>query len=149
KGLPRRFQEVSSPPEPKLHLRARVGCETRTGPLSLLSGLAVTRNTMAADSKRSIIAAISGNVAVAAAKFTAGAFTGSSAMLSEGIHSLVDTGDGILLYVGLWQSRRPPDPEHPFGHGKELYFWSLVVAMMIFAVGGGVTIYEGLLYLQN
>lgn len=104
---------------------------------------------MAFESKAAIRAAILGNLAVAVVKFAAAAITGSSAMFSEGIHSIVDTGDGLLLHYGLRRSRRPPDSEHPFGHGKELYFWSLVVAMMIFAVGGGVTIYEGILHLQQ
>ena len=72
------------------------------------------------------------------------AFTGSSAMISEGIHSLVDTGNGILLYHGLRRGARPPDEHHPFGHGMEVYFWSLIVAISIFAVGGGMSIYEGI-----
>lgn len=103
----------------------------------------------ASESKVAIVAAIIGNLGVAFTKFVAAAFTGSSAMLSEGIHSLVDTGNGALLLYGLRQSRRPPDFTHPFGHGKELYFWSLIVAITIFALGGGMSIYEGIWHLNH
>ena len=99
---------------------------------------------MAAESKKAIIAAIIGNMAIAVIKFVAAGFTGSSAMISEGIHSLVDTGNGVLLYHGLRRGAKPADAEHAFGHGMEVYFWSLIVAVSIFAVGGGMSIYEGI-----
>ena len=102
-----------------------------------------------ADSKLAVFGAIAANAAIAAMKFAGAAATGSSAMLSEGIHSLVDTGDGLLLLVGMRLAQRPPDERHPFGHGKELYFWSLIVAVLIFGVGGGVSIYEGILRLLD
>jgi len=100
---------------------------------------------VAEGSKLAIYASIAGNIAIAATKFITGALTGSSAMLAEGIHSLVDACDGSLLLVGLHLSRKPPDDEHPFGYGRELYFWSLIVALIFFAVGGGVSVYEGVL----
>ncbi|MEJ2209241.1 MAG: cation diffusion facilitator family transporter [Anaerolineae bacterium] len=96
-----------------------------------------------------VYGAIAANAIVAAAKFTAGALTGSSAMLSEGIHSVADTGNQLLLLLGINQSRKPPDELHPFGHGKELYFWSLIVAMVLFGVGGGMSLYEGISHLQH
>jgi cation diffusion facilitator family transporter len=96
-----------------------------------------------------VLVAIGCNLAVAVSKFIAAAFTGSSAMVSEGIHSVVDTGDGLLLLFGRHRSRRPADAMYPFGHGRELYFWSLVVALIIFGMGGGISVYEGILHLRR
>ncbi|MFH0916521.1 MAG: cation diffusion facilitator family transporter [bacterium] len=104
---------------------------------------------MAAESKQAIIAAIIGNAAIAAIKFVAGTMTGSSAMISEGIHSLVDTGNGGLLFHGLRRGARAADTNHPFGHGMEVYFWSLIVAVSIFGIGGGMSIYEGIVHIQH
>lgn len=104
---------------------------------------------MAQETKTAVVAAILGNVAIATTKFFAAAFSGSSAMLSEAIHSLVDTGNGALILLGIHNSRKPPDAEHPFGHGRELYFWTLMVGVLIFGVGGGMSIYEGITHLLN
>lgn len=104
---------------------------------------------MATESRRAIAAAVAGNAAIAAIKFVAGALTGSSAMISEAIHSVVDMGNGGLLYHGLRRAQRPPDEEHPFGHGAEVYFWSLIVAVSIFGMGGGMSIYEGIIHLRH
>lgn len=98
----------------------------------------------ASASKKVIFAALAGNALIAVTKFIAAAYTGSSAMVSEGIHSLVDTGNQGLLLYGLKRAKREPDERFPFGHGKEIYFWSFVVAILIFALGAGISIYEGI-----
>jgi len=101
---------------------------------------------MAGSSKKVIYAALAGNALIAVTKFAAAAITGSSAMFSEGIHSMVDTGNQVLLLHGMRRARRPPSSRFPFGHGKEIYFWSFAVAILIFAVGSGVSLYEGIIH---
>jgi len=104
---------------------------------------------VASGSKAVIFAALIGNSLISATKFGAAAFTGSSAMMSEGIHSLVDTGNQILLLYGLKRAAKPADADFPFGYGKEIYFWSFIVAILIFALGGGISIYEGIRHIQH
>src|SRR5712692_2504521 len=101
------------------------------------------------ESTRVIIAALLGNVLVALTKFAAAAITGSSAMASEAVHSLVDTGNELLLLYGLRRAAKPPDADHPFGHGRELYFWSFIVALAIFGVGAGASIFEGVRHIRS
>ena len=98
----------------------------------------------ASSSKKVIYAALAGNTLIAITKFIASSMTGSSAMLSEGIHSLVDTGNQGLLLYGMKQANKPASKEFPFGHGKEIYFWSFVVAILVFALGAGVSLYGGI-----
>jgi cation diffusion facilitator family transporter len=98
---------------------------------------------------KAVYGALFANIAIAATKFFAALITGSSAMWSEGIHSTIDTCNQILMLIGLRRSRRPADPNHPFGHGKELYFWNLLVAVLILGVGGGIAAYEGMLHILH
>jgi cation diffusion facilitator family transporter len=104
---------------------------------------------VASGSKKVIIAALIGNAAISVTKFIAAGLSGSAAMMSEGIHSLVDTGNQVLLLMGMKRATKPASPRFPFGHGKEIYFWSFVVAILIFAVGAGVSIYEGVRHIVH
>ena len=104
---------------------------------------------MASGSKLVIIAALIGNGLISITKFIAASITGSSAMMSEGIHSLVDTGNQVLLLYGMKRAAKPADDDFPFGYGKEIYFWSFIVAILIFALGGGISIYEGIQHIQH
>lgn len=104
---------------------------------------------MASGSKKVILAALAGNALIAITKFIASALTGSSAMMSEGVHSLVDTGNQVLLLWGLKRAAKPADERFPFGYGKEIYFWSFVVAILIFSVGAGISVYEGLHHMSH
>ena len=99
--------------------------------------------------KASVFAAIASNIAVGIVKFIAAAISGSSAMVSEGIHSIVDSGNGFLVLFGMHQAKKPATIEHPFGFGKELYFWTLVVAVSVFALGGGVSLMQGINAVQS
>jgi len=100
-------------------------------------------------SRTIVLIALAANLAIAVAKFIAAAWTRSSAMLSEAIHSLVDTSNQALLLYGLTRARRPADAQHPFGYSREIYFWSFVVAVLLFSMGAGVSIYEGIEKLRN
>jgi cation diffusion facilitator family transporter len=100
-------------------------------------------------STRTLVIALVANLGIAVSKFVAAMITGSSAMLTEGVHSVVDSTNQLLLMWGRRQAKRPPDRLHPFGYGRELYFWSFVVAVLVFSVGAGVSVYEGYLHILH
>jgi len=100
-------------------------------------------------STRTLVVALLANLGIAVSKFVAAAITGSSAMLTEGVHSVVDSTNQLLLMWGRHAARRPPDRLHPFGYGRELYFWSFVVAVLVFALGAGVSVYEGIIHIME
>ena len=102
-----------------------------------------------AHSKVTVYAALIANLLIAAIKFVAAYLSGSSAMLSEGIHGVVDSGNELLLLLGISKSKKPADKNHPFGHGKELYFWSLIVSILLFGLGGGMSVYEGITHITS
>src|ERR1043165_3531489 len=100
-----------------------------------------------ARSYKSVYSALAANIFIAITKFIAGGISHSSAMISEGIHSLVDSINEILLLFGIKQSTKPPDAKRPFGYGRELFFWAFIVSMLIFGLGGGVSIYQGIIHI--
>src|SRR5438309_9477919 len=100
-------------------------------------------------STRTLVVALLANLGIAVSKFAAAAITGSSAMLTEGVHSVVDSVNQLLLMWGRRQAKRAPDKLHPFGYGRELYFWSFVVAVLVFALGAGVSVYEGIVHMAH
>jgi cation diffusion facilitator family transporter len=100
-------------------------------------------------SRKVIYAALAGNLLIAVTKFAAAWWTGSSAMLSEGVHSIVDTSNQLLLLYGIKRASLPPDEDHPLGYGRELYFWSFIVALLIFSLGAGISFYEGIAHVQQ
>jgi len=114
----------------------------------LPAGAAPPGASYSTQSHKVVYAATAANLAIAVTKFAAAAATGSAAMLSEAIHSVIDTGNELLLLLGLHRSKRPPDGAHPFGYGKELYFWSLIVAVLLFGIGGGMALYQGITNLR-
>lgn len=100
-------------------------------------------------SKLVVVAALCGNLAIAITKFIAAGITGSSAMVSEGVHSTVDTTNQMLLLYGMKRAAKPPSQSHPFGYGRELYFWAFIVALLVFALGAGISIYEGISHIRH
>jgi cation diffusion facilitator family transporter len=104
---------------------------------------------MSGGSTRVILTALAANVGIAVAKFIAAGLTGSSAMLTEGVHSLVDSTNHVLLLYGQKRAQKPANAQHPLGYGRELYFWSFIVAILVFSLGAGVSVYEGILHILH
>src|SRR5918911_2687981 len=104
---------------------------------------------MAGETRAAVLAAIAGNLAIATIKAIAAALSGSPAMLAEAIHSTVDTGNGLLILYGIHRSRKPADEEHPFGYGHEFYFWTLIVGVLVFAIGGGMSVVSGISHITQ
>src|SRR6476661_8908858 len=115
-----------------------------SGQRALAAADAIQTRMARSTSKRVIYAALGGNLLVAMTKFVAASLTGSAAMFSEAIHSTVDSGNQLLLPLGMHRAGRPANTRHPFGHGLQLYFWTFVVAVLIFGVGAGVSVVEGI-----
>jgi cation diffusion facilitator family transporter len=136
--------EGGLPDRPRAHVDEITGLRAKGRSMSSLSATPSGHERPIA-----VLSAIAANLVIAAAKFTGAAITGSSAMIAEGIHSVVDTGNGLLLLLGRKMAAKPPDSEHPFGYGKELYFWTLIVALLIFAVGGAMSVFEGVVQIRN
>jgi len=134
--------------EADLDRRARVGERVQaSGDGCLQLSPPIGTPAMSAENNRTLLIAFAANLGIAASKFVAALITGSSAMLTEGVHSVVDSANQLLLMWGRRQSKKPPDRLHPFGYGRELYFWSFVVAVLVFALGAGVSIYEGVIHI--
>lgn len=123
---------------------AQAGTQTKTEPEHKAS-----KDGDGGGSRKVIYAAIVANLGIAVAKFIVAAITGSASMLAEGIHSAVDTGNELLLLIGEKMSAKPADKRHPFGYGKAMYFWALIVAMSVFALGGGLSIHHGIVSLRQ
>lgn len=130
---------------PSLSRRSRAGLDTAHNLLKRRAlNTSVPNVSGQSESLKVILAAIAANLGIAISKFIVAALTGSSAMLAEGIHSAVDTGNELLLLLGIKHSNRPADEWHPFGYGKVLYFWALIVALSVFSLGGGISIWQGI-----
>src|SRR5438309_11135434 len=111
--------------------------------------MAAAKLALRLSSRRVIHAAVVGDILIGATKFAAAGLTGSSAMLSEGVHSIVDTANGFLLLYGLRRAAARPDHDHPLGYGRGIYFWSFVVAVLLFGLGAGVSLYQGILHVLS